>query len=77
MCGARAACFVWMLLVMGVSQSSLVMAPVWMASPRGAVKYAARISEAHNPWGTPVFMYDRGSCFLSILTMAFLFWRNE
>ena len=56
---------------------NLVMVPEWMASLSGAVKYAARISEVHNPWGTPVFMGKRGSCFSSNLIVAFLFWRNE
>ena len=72
-----AACFVQILLAMEASWLSLVMALVWMASPRGAVKYAARMGKVHDPWGTPVFMYDRGSCFPSNLTVAFLFWRNE
>ena len=75
--GNRAAWLVRVLLRMGVSSAVLVMVPECMASLSGVVKYVARISEAHDPWGTPVLIDSKGSCFSSSLIMAFLFWRNE
>ena len=75
--GARAAQFIQMLFRICGRFVSLVMVPEWMALLSGAVKYTARIGEVHGPWGTPVFMGERGSCFSSSLIVAILFWRNE
>ena len=63
---------VWRLVLVIGWLVSLVSVPWAIALLRGAVKYAVRIGEVHDPWGMPVFMGASPFSHLDLLTLSCL-----